>query len=277
MQYITNTQTQILESLARFKYLTNGLISEIIGKGKNWVINSGTIPLKERDLIGVINFGVHPTTGKLPNIYFLRPKGVKMLVDDLHYDPEEIRHPKGQNIFAKDYFHRLETIKTHIGADAFIKSIDGELITFETYYDKIGSNRTDGSMTSTKLDLPDGSFIIPDGVLKYKKSDQSDVLFLLEVYKGKDTKRVIQQVRKLIYAIYNGVPSRKYNYDKSARLLLLFETEKALKSAITRIKQDEYLQQFEHLEKCIFSRDLDSIEKNFATHWVDLHFQSVVL
>jgi hypothetical protein len=270
---ITNIQAlfqDILEKLSKFKYLTNTQFAYLLQKNKDYVRNLGTSEMVKRDFIGVIQFGVVPKIGRLENIYFLKPKGINIL-EDLGYTKAEIRYPKGTGVFTKDYFHRIETINTHIGAVQFLENTGGEMLNFDTYYDKSGNNRTDGnSLVNTKLVINEDDFIIPDGIMKYNLKG-NDYLYLLEVYRGKDTKRVLHQVRKLIYCIYNGIPTKKYNHSKGSRLLLIFETETAKKYALDRIKADEYLAQFNGFDRFVFGRNLENIKEQFNKNWQDLN------
>lgn len=66
-------------------------------------------------------------------------------------------------------------------------------------------------------------------------------LYLLEMYDGKDTKRVMEQIRKHAEAIGLGTPSRKYGLQKSHRVLCVFEFESNKNAVLERMQADKVL------------------------------------
>ena len=82
---ISPLETDILEALATFKFLSLGQLLKLgIGTSRN-NLSRVTAKLKEAKLalIGCIDFAFHPKWGKLEGIYYLRSKGKKLLIQHL--------------------------------------------------------------------------------------------------------------------------------------------------------------------------------------------------
>ena len=277
MEYFSPQQVKILLSLAKYKYLTMSQFLDLeIGKDKEFIRKNLSL-LREKKLTDRITFGLVPTKGKFEDIHYLTERGGKVILSNTELDPDQVRHPSRSSTFFKnDYLHRVSTVDVMI---AFHKWADGQgyqVDLFETYFDKVGSQRAskNGIQNKTRLDLPNGQNISPDGIIKYSTGDTT-LLFCLEVYNGKDTKRVIQQIRKLAYATFEGIPSQKYDHNKANRNLIVFQYENYMKAAIERIKTDPYLSQFEGLERFFLFNSVDMAIKNFTAGWGDRNGQLV--
>ena len=241
---------QILEVLAIFKFLsTSQLLKLNITKSKPNLVR----PIKDLlfyNLIWKLTFGVDPRRWKLENIYYLKIKWVKFLQDELNYDIDNktIKYPIWTNsLFFRDYFHRLATIEFHIQLFIYLVQNSWTIKTFDTYFDKIGSNRIDANLKAkTKLIFNDGSYFIPDAICLYEK-DNKPYIIAFEIYRGKDTKRVLKQFIKHLKALSQGLPSKVFNKKIGSKVVAVFDTIEAMQSVIKRFVSDSKFSNFDNL------------------------------
>lgn len=273
MDYISPQQLKILLALAKYKYLTISQFHRLeIGKDKEFIRKNLAL-LRDRKLADRMTFGLIPTKGKFEDIHFLTEKGAKELLANTHLVPDQVRHPSRSSTFFKnDYLHRVSTVETIIAFNQWADHQNYQIDFFETYFDKVGSQRAskEGIKNKTRLDLPNGQNISPDGVIQYTTQNNS-FLYCIEVYNGKDTKRANEQIRKLIYATFEGIPSTKYGHNKANRNLIIFEHESYMKTAIERISKDPYLAQFDGLERFLLFNTTQQVKTDFGGGWADLN------
>lgn len=273
MDFFTPQQTAILSSIAKYKYLTVNHFKALKIGSSDRLIRDNLKILRDRKLTEKMSFGTIPIKGRFQDLHFLTERGAKMLIESLDLEPEEVKHPsRASTFFKNDYLHRVSTIDLMISFNQWAEKNGYTIDLFDTYFDKVGSQRATetGVQSKTRFDLPNGKNISPDAVIKYEANGKN-YLFCLEVYNGKDTKRVIEQIRKLTYATFEGIPSKKYNHNKTNRNLILFEFDDYKNYAIDRIKKDPYLSQFEGLEKVFFFSSIEAQKVNFGANWTDLN------
>lgn len=273
MDFFTPQQTAILSSIAKYKYLTVNHFKALKIGSSDRLIRDNLKILRDRKLTEKMSFGTIPIKGRFQDLHFLTERGAKMLIESLDLEPEEVKHPsRASTFFKNDYLHRVSTIDLMISFNQWAEKNGYIVDLFDTYFDKVGSQRATetGVQSKTRFDLPNGKNISPDAVIKYEANGKN-YLFCLEVYNGKDTKRVIEQIRKLTYATFEGIPSKKYNHNKTNRNLILFEFEDYKNYAIDRIKKDPYLSQFEGLEKVLFFSSIEAQKLDFGANWTDLN------
>lgn len=104
--------------------------------------------------------------------------------------------------------------------------------------------------TVTRIDFGNGYYLDPDGIVVFEKVDKPKI-FLIEVYNGKDTKRVLEQLRKHVYVVKHGLAASKYNIKTTAKVISTFENESNMKAVMERCKIDPYFQ-FEGIENYFF-------------------------
>jgi hypothetical protein len=272
MDFFSPQQTKILLSLAKYKYLTiSQFLSLEVGKDKEFIRKNLSL-LREKRLTDRMTFGLIPAKGKFEDIHFLTERGAKEILSNTDLQPDQVRHPsRASTFFKNDYLHRVSTVDIMIAFNVWADGQGYQVDFFDTYFDKVGSQKASkqGIQSKTRFDLPNGQNISPDGIIKYSTANNS-FLYCLEVYNGKDTKRVTEQIRKLAYATFEGIPSEKYGHDKANRNLIVFQYDTYKQTAIERIKQDPYLSQFDGLERFFLFNSVDSAKKNFGQSWSDL-------
>jgi len=266
---------KILEVLAIFKFLsTSQFLTLQISNNKSNLVR----PIKDLlfyNFIGKLTFGVDPKKWKLENIYYLKNKWVRFLQEQLKYnDDTVIKYPIWtSSMFFRDYYHRLYTIQFHIKLFIYLVQNNWTIKTFDTYFDKIGSNRIDANLKAkTKLIFKDGSYFIPDAICLYEKANKP-YIFTFEMYRGKDTKRVLKQFIKHLKALHEWLPSKVFNKKIGSKVLCLFNTREAMINVIKRFTQDSKFNNFDNL--FIFNY-LEWWDVSLNT-WHDCYYQKVIL
>lgn len=151
-------ETSIMEALAKYKFLSFGQMLALgIGSSRNNLsrVASG-LKEKKRALIGQIQFGFHPKLGRLEDMFYLRGKGKKLLIQYLKWHPDDIVLPKGASLFYKDYFHRKFTIDARIGVESTAQHFGFEVVFYDMYFDRVTKElkaRMANAKSRTKVDL----------------------------------------------------------------------------------------------------------------------------
>ncbi len=266
----SDTQTEILLALARFKFLTTSQLQKVVPREIAW-LRKQIVLIANRDkaLIEKLSFGFHPKLGKLENVFYLTPIGRETLCEILNVEREAVKMPIGNStLFFKDYNHRRNTIDIHVHLYLWTKTTDFEVAFFDTYFDKIGNNRRDKNLQAkNKISLINDDYMIPDGVTVINNGEIS-LLYLVEMYDGKDTKRVIEQLYKHAQAIALGSPSLKYGFNKSNRVLCVFEFDSNMKAVLSRIHHDPT---FSAMTNHFLFKTLEAVQKgDFIEGWLNV-------
>jgi hypothetical protein len=265
-----DTQTEILLALAQFKFLTTSQLQKLVPREIAWLRKQIVlISKREKPLIEKLSFGFHPKFGKLENVFCLTPNGRETLCQTLSIEREAVKMPVGNSsLFFKDYTHRRNTIDIHVHLQLWTKTSDFEIVFFDTYFDKIGNNRRDANLQAkNKIDLPNGDYLIPDAITLLDNSE-TQFLYLIEMYDGKDTKRVIEQLHKHAQAIALGSPSVKYGFAKSNRVLCVFEFESNRDAVLSRLHNNPA---FAAMTNHFLFKTLEAIRtQDFTEGWLNL-------
>lgn len=239
---------KILEVLSIFKFLSTSqlIILKVANHRSNLV--KPVSDLLFYNLIWKLTFGVHPKKWKLENIYYLKEKWVQLLMEQKDYNGEIIKYPIWtSNMFFRDYFHRIITIQFHIKLFIYLVQNNWTIKIFDTYFDKTWSNRVDANLKAkTKLIFEDGSYFIPDAICLYYTHLKPHII-TFEYYRGKDTKRVLNQFYKHLKSLSQGLPSKVFNKKIGSKVVCLFETKESMKSVIKRFQDDAKFLNFRYL------------------------------
>lgn len=277
MDKVTGIQTQILLALARYKFLTVRQIqllgiSDVTYARKLLKNMSG----RGKPFVKYVSFGVHPKIGKLENMYFLTHFGKDELMKGLGLSGENIRLPKGTStMFFQDYNHRRNFIFMQIAFYAWADKEEFSVVVFESYFDQAGNNRKDGNAEAlTKIAIGGGEYFMPDGVLVLDREGEK-YLYLLEMYNGKDTKRVLHQMEKHAKCLALGSANEKYQVKKGSRVVAIFEFERSKQAVLERISTDE---RFSMVADFFFFKSLDQVlNSDIREGWVNLRGETVRL
>ena len=221
---LTPAQTRILLCLARYKFLTTSQMITLGISNRRSNLSVMLKPLKElkRPLIGEIEFGLIPAKGRLENFYYLKPKGAKAIIESKLNNDNEIKIPIGRNVlFTQDYFHRKYTIDCHIAFDLAALENDFEVIEFDRYFDKTGNNRTNRNLQAKTKIVIENEYIIADATMLVQSGNITR-LYAFELYNDKNTKRILQQIKKHMIGIKQSSLCGNYGIEKGHRLICIF-------------------------------------------------------
>jgi len=231
--------------------------------------------LVKMDLLGIIRYAIPlGKGGSLEYLYHLTTQGARAITESLRIPYEEIQVPtRNQIMIANDYFHRISTINTQMSFDNWIEKNEFNEVFFTTYFHKsTGSRRnpeqTGKFMSATCLEFENGSHSDPDVIFMYEKPNNGRFLYCLEVFNGHDTKRVIKQLKNLLSAVQQGLPTKKHNHNKDSRILSTFEHESNMQAVIKRLAEDITLPK--GVEKYLFFNLAEKVHQNFGKNWIDL-------
>ena len=277
---ITGQQEKIVRLLATYKFLTVSQLDRL-GAGYKKRIYDSLQKLSQEGLVKYADYKSLLRYGKqLERIHYLTPKAAVLLVENTHnLHLDDIRYPKSSTtLFTHDYFHRVSTINTQISIGEWLHANDFELLKYETYFDVIGSRKkgkVEPMQTITRVDFGNGYFLDPDSIVIYSKSEKTKML-LVEVYNGKDTKRVIEQLRKHVYVIKHGLAAAKYDLKVVAKVVATFDDPGNMKAVLDKLTQDAYFQ-FDGIENYFFLGLAKAVNEDFEHGFVNLLGESVLM
>ncbi|MEL7340983.1 MAG: hypothetical protein AAGM67_10885, partial [Bacteroidota bacterium] len=193
----------ILEALATFKYLVPTQLMQLgvgttqidyLRKNLRWLRD------RRRPYADCIVYGSpDPRKGSVENLWFLVEEGRNTCVESLFMDEDKVRMPIGKPPAYKDYYHRRGTVDFHIALHQWARIAGWEIELFDTYFDKIGSNRNSGKYgsmrTKNRVTLSENEFLIPDANTIITHESGRKELFLFELHRTKKhTKKLINQI-----------------------------------------------------------------------------------
>lgn len=275
MTHIMENQITALEWLATFKYLTSSQFVKMgLFKKRGYVTNALKVLIEmKKPLVAKHNF--NPITGKLESFYYLTRYGKKFLLDELEYTEAQIKVPKGLSpVRLKDYFHRKTTIDFHIGLKRWLDSNGGEIDFLHYYFDKAGNNRSaDESKHVTALNQvqPDkAKSFIPDINTLFSLNGEN-YLYIFEQHNGSDAKRLFEQLYVHIIAISQRAISKKYNFQKSHKVVVVCEHASVKQSVIQRLQKEKGVEDYNNF--FIFKTNAE-LEADFYNNWTLLNGES---
>jgi len=270
MELINNIQADIMEHLARFSYLSVSQLQRLTGKSLPYIREQLAILRKKY----VKSYHVEITAKvRAENIYYLTHAGKEILLQHEKVFAGDIKLPIGTPLVIRDYNHRKNFIEVHIALYQFLRSQGIYLETFLCYFDKQGNVRKDNNLESkTQISLGGDQWYIPDGIM-VSEYNEIRKLWLLELYNGKDTVRVIQQLAKHSKVISLGTASKKFDIQASPFVLSVFEHDGSKQAVIKRLHQYEKFTPVAHL---FFFASLADVLQNTGTAWHDIHSNLLV-
>ncbi len=266
--YLKDKHIEAMKHIATYKFLTSSQFVELgLYKYTGDVTNSlkKLIDQHKYPYIDKITFPFNQ--GKLEYIYYLTNKGVKFLIEDLDYPEEKIKITKSKPVSPRNYFHRKWIVDFHIFLREWLNANHGEIIFLNYDFDRVGNNRVKEKSRHLKavnsLELDNGVSFIPDTITKFKVAER-DYLFLFEQHNGKSSKRLIDQLCIHAIAISEGIASKKYNFERSNRVVVICEFE-TLKNIVTyKMKQ---MKIFDNFHNYFIFKTNDELKNDFFTDW----------
>jgi hypothetical protein len=273
MIVIPPIQESILKALGKYKFLTSQQLWKLVGNKSLHVIYNDLKVLKERGFSDYIVYGGVSRSGTMAKLHYLTSKGARVTADIEGVSIDQVKYPKSTNTLVKnDFFHRIFTIDMMIAFDKWIAGTEHEPIFFDVYFDKTGSQRKqeEGALKGkTRVEIGKNNFIDPDGIFLYR-TNQKDELRILEVANGLDSKRIMQQIRNVVFASYQGYVSEKYKVLTTPKILIAFEKDSTMQAVISRIRVDNYLDSFENLNDYLFFALQSEAKETWSDGWKDI-------
>ncbi|WP_052600202.1 replication-relaxation family protein [Aureispira sp. CCB-QB1] len=238
MQKFNATHSSIIEKLAKFKFLTYSQMVKLgVSKSKAYIGRNMQLLLTKK-YVGRLDFGVHPSKGKLESFFYLLPKSKALLVDEWDWEESKIRMPIGRSsFFSKDYEHRKGVIDYHIRIYQETQSKNQSIVFFDTYFDKVGAAKQKNLKALTNIHYGEGDYLIADAIFMVKDGEELD-LYALEYHRGTDTKRMLRTIEEYGRVLADGSLSIKHGLRKNAKVVCLFENESCLEATKSRFMQD---------------------------------------
>lgn len=241
---LSHQQVQVLSALARYGYLTNGMLHEMLQISScRRVVERCTAKLaqlryKRQPLIRPLTFSVDARHGKLSYMYCLTAAGQYVLAEEYGDSADSLvaKYPR----FAKrDYFHRHLTVRAHIAFDLMLRQRYPvlSLTRWDRYFVKTGNNRcaaTPALRAQTRLDLPgDDRYCIPDVIthLTDTRPDRKSLWFLWEIALGHDTLRNLRHLSRFRECLKHKTLGAHYGHNHDFTILLLCQ-EPGLASSV---------------------------------------------
>ena len=274
---LTKLQTEILEQLAAYTYLTN---SQLAGMGLGHIKTVSRLtkmlsmhPSTKTPALGVLRPGKAGRIEGQENILHLTPYGAVILSEALGADPITIPFPLAPAFYERDYWHRKHCIDFQILLTGALRRQFAEVLTlqrFDRYFDKSGANRRrpvrERLRSLTRADLPGGSYIIPDATFMLAKADDAAkrLLFCLEMTHQRDTKRVLEQVDQHARALETGAVAEKYGMRQGHRVLCLFSEKPQMDAVIGRLGE---IKGFEGFTRNFLFACREEVERGVIGAW----------
>ena len=271
MIHITENQIIAIKRLAKYKYLTSSQFVEMgLFKKRGYVTNSLKVLIDmKRPLIAKHDF--NPIHGKLESFYYLTKYGKNFLMDEFEYIETKIKAPRGLSpLYLKDYFHRKSTIDFHIQFRQWLESNHGEINFLNYYFDKSGNNRSGDSnknvVALNKIQLDATSSFIPDINVKFTLNNK-EYLYLFEQHNGDDTKSLFEQLYFHIIAMSKKAISKKYDFTKQYKVVVICEYACVKESVIHRLQKENGIENYYNF--FIFKTNAE-LQEDFYNNWTQI-------
>ena len=267
MIIISDIDTHIIESLARYKFLTTSQMIRLgISKDRS-NLHKRLLYLREqgKPLISCVKFDGRYKMRGLEFIYFLSKRGIEALLE-LGYEENQIKRPKGKVFFPKQYQHRTGCIDIQIALYQWAEREEHVVELYDSYFDKIGSTRKAKYRSKTAFVYNEKAkdLLISDGVALVSTGEEKEI-FCVELHNGKQVTRAIKQIYQYIQAMELGTISDAFDLQKANKVLFVFEFEQTMTSVMrefSKLVENEGLD--EVFKKYFLFGSYDDVVKDFG-------------
>lgn len=259
MELLNMLQTQCIELLGRYGYLTASQFQLLTGKSGGYVREIlGNLSRRGyvRSFRIAVSHAVHSE-----NMYVNTPLAVEFLTSHKNIVAADIKTTTTQ-VVVKDFFHRFNTINVNIAIDRHLESLGIPVTLMLSYFDKQGLPKKGTLTARTKIPLDGQTSLIPDSVFKTDSS-----LYLIEMYCDKDTKRIIASLGAHAKAIALGSPAKVFDIPVNAKILAVFSHEGILQAVLKRLDSNP---QFAPMKKLFFFASLEQVKTDCASAFKDI-------
>lgn len=270
MALINNIQADILENVARFRFLSTSQLQYLTGKSVSY-LRSQLAVLKERKLLKSYQVE-RATLVKTESVYYITSNCREFLLSNQKAFANDIQLPVGIPLVVRDYFHRLQYVWINIFLYYHLKAQGAHIVSFHSYYDKKGNRRKDNDLEAkTKIALGENMFFVPDGVM-ITEHNNTQALYLIEMYCDRSKYRVLPSLAQHARAISIGV-GKQFGISANPFILCAFEHEGVKQSVMKALQSND---RFKNVSKFFFFASLDDIRKNVGTAWKSIAGNQIV-
>jgi len=278
---LKESNIQILEALARYRYLTSrqiialgitahrSQISRIMGRFEYF-----TKPLIERSKFSEATEGRKGRRAK-EDIITLTKRGAEFLIATQPDMEDDIRFVRSKGIAARDYEHTKETVDFHILVDQFAAMYACTVDCFHTYHDHTGANNGKDAAQGINLRRRQTTFTVPevdadgrttgkehkfsaDAMFHLTDPTGKGHLFAVEIQRGQDTKRLCEKLRDhYIPALAEGTISEDYGVQYNPKVLVICESPALIENTLKRLADDP---EFEFFHKCFAFHTIEELQ-----------------
>jgi len=266
MLNVTPTTHNVLEALALYRYMTPAqMLSAGVTKDRSHLYeNLRRLSRGQGSPIGAMDFGTLAGHGRLPVVYYLKKKGAEILADATQRD--NIEYTKHRAKYHNDYFHRIDSVDSHIIIRKWAAQNEIDIDFFRAYYEHRGANHggTGERLQALTTVWTNYKRITPDAIFKFTTPDGASRLCVLEISRRMETKRVTEQLARHLEAFEDDSFGQAFKYPHMHRLLWVFDSKNALERVQERALT---LPTLERWQKAIFFKTLDDVKSNFLAGW----------
>lgn len=265
---LNESHKKTLEALKTYRYLTSRQLVRLGVYGSEKGLRDKILSrLREQPypLIDSVDFGFVAGKGRLASVHCLTRRGALALANLHEVKLETISYPTGAIQFSRDYFHRLEFINLHISLRQWASTNGQEVEFFHCYFDSTGNQRRENSqlVRDTQVFLH-GKPVIPDGNFRIAMNDGQRRLFTLELHKGNNTGRILEQLETHAHLIEQELLPKKYQHPHDNYILSVHENAGTLEAVKRRFYDSPLLA--EHYNYYAFNL-ADTLKEDFANGW----------
>lgn len=278
---LKESNIQILEALARYRYLTSrqiialgitahrSQISRIMGRFEYF-----TKPLIERSKFSETVKG-HSGRRAKEDIITLTKRGAECLIDTQPDSEDDLKFVHSKDVSARDYEHTRETVDFHILVDQFADMYACTVDCFHTYHDHTGANNGKLAAQGINLRRRQTTFTVPeaddygrandkehkfsaDAIFHMTDPTGQGHLFAVEIQRGQDTKRLCEKLRDhYIPAIAEGTISADYGVEYNPKVLVICENRSLVENTLKRLADDP---EFEFFHKSFAFHTIEDLQ-----------------
>lgn len=210
VEIITGSVEKALQALSMYEYMT---VAHMVAAGVSpdpKHIRTEVRDRLDRPRRSYIERMVFNRIGdkRVSDVMCLTVHGADLAAEVLGLERSEILYPKGGIQFThRDYFHRMRYIDCHIALRNWATKTGNTVEFVKSYFTKDGSQRGDGALRSqsvTRVEFDSRvegkTFMEPDGIACFKSQGKSR-LCAIELHRKTETGRIIEQLKRHLYAM----------------------------------------------------------------------------
>ena len=205
MQIISDVDTLIFESLARYRFLTSSQMIRLGISGDKSNLHKRLVRLREQSkpFISYVKFtGIYKIKG-IEYVYYLTNRGADLIAENLGYLLEDIKFPKGKVDFPKHYKHRKDCIDIQIALFEWAEKNGYVVESYDSYFDmeKAGRGKNYISKTAIVYDSENGEKFVSDGIAKILIQNHTDLF--VESYMA--TFQFLWHLQRILHSMFGQI------------------------------------------------------------------------